>query len=460
MEPKTYQLFLSYSRKDTAFVEQLAEDCRQNGISVWFDKWELAAGSIFPNRIQEGINKSKFFGIVLSPDSNKSKWVDEELNQAYMKALDDNRECIIPIRLSKDAAIPGLLRSRKPVDFFEWSENEAQYKASLDFLIRSVIKRQPLKKDDDGTIGSSASYTLSGALIRDLNARPMQEQGRLLGYSGTSNKKIVYVDCDDRVWVSVKRILKSINGRETSLKIPTGNALRVLGDDQHGRFWAIIGSKLHFLVQRSTWTELTIPKRILPLSVTIWHDPPNGVAGPIGLCSNGAAIISSTDWKWRYASTSDFEMTCATASGSSVWVAGPQGCAVSTYPELKWTRIYRFRFSLVRPIAVLVSKTEPGLWIYSGDHMLWWIDLAVRKPKPKRVTTADGLPGNRVDLAAIDNNGRLWCATSGGVAKLEHSKNSHFVTVSHDQPDRLWVDQSDRTWYLAGQKVWCWFSKE
>ncbi len=101
-----YDLFLSHSHKDSVFVDRLAKDCVERGISVWLDEWELIAGSILPRGIQEGIENSRLFGIVLSPDSVESNWVPEELYQAIMAALSRNPESIIPILLRKDVTIP------------------------------------------------------------------------------------------------------------------------------------------------------------------------------------------------------------------------------------------------------------------------------------------------------------------------------------------------------------------
>ncbi len=469
--------FISYSwdsplHKD--WVRSLAEQLHSNGVYTVLDQWDVQLGDQLPKYMESSIRESDFVLLICTPifasKANAGKGgVGYEKSivtgEIFTDCAPDRKYVALLRQGNPEESLPSYLKSKAYIDFRSDSKFEENLKELLrHFFEKPRYNRPPLGDKPQFNFMDpqtpKSGRTLSEALIRELQARPVQEQERVWGYNGTSRKRIVYVDCDDRVWVSARRQLKSIGARKELLAIPYGNSLRVLGDDQEGRFWAIIDFKLHFLIQRSAWKGLTIPELLLPRSVTIWHDPPNGIAGPIGPVSGGAAILTSTDWKWRYTSTLDLEVTCAAASGSSVWVAGPQGCAASTYPELKWSRIYQFPSSLVRPASVLVSQAEAGLWLHSGDHMLWWLDLAVREPKPKQVTTADGLPGNRVDLVAIQQNGQLWCATSGGVAVLEHSKSSHFVTVSHDRPNRLWVDATDRTWYLAGQKVWCWFSKE
>ena len=42
------QVFISYSRRDLAFVEQLAADLQAAGLGVWYDFSELKGGAGFP----------------------------------------------------------------------------------------------------------------------------------------------------------------------------------------------------------------------------------------------------------------------------------------------------------------------------------------------------------------------------------------------------------------------------
>ncbi|MGE5374134.1 MAG: toll/interleukin-1 receptor domain-containing protein, partial [Bacteroidota bacterium] len=92
------QLFISYSRKDTAFVRRLAGDLEKTGYSVWWDITDLRGGDDWVRLIPEAIQNSDFFIVVLSPNSTASEWVRKECTQAISL-----RKKIIPIMLERTA---------------------------------------------------------------------------------------------------------------------------------------------------------------------------------------------------------------------------------------------------------------------------------------------------------------------------------------------------------------------
>ena len=73
------QVFISYSRRDLAFVEQLAADLQSAGLDVWYDLSGLEGGARWSREIQKAIRESQYMLVVLSPDSVASIWVEEEI---------------------------------------------------------------------------------------------------------------------------------------------------------------------------------------------------------------------------------------------------------------------------------------------------------------------------------------------------------------------------------------------
>jgi hypothetical protein len=53
------QVFLSYSRKDLAFVERLAKDLQVAGLGVWYDLSDLEIGGRLGKEIQFGSSANK-----------------------------------------------------------------------------------------------------------------------------------------------------------------------------------------------------------------------------------------------------------------------------------------------------------------------------------------------------------------------------------------------------------------
>ena len=72
------QVFISYSRKDLAFVQRLAKDLKAAGLEVWYDLAGLEVGTHWGKEIQKAIQQSQFFVVVLSPNSTESEWVERE----------------------------------------------------------------------------------------------------------------------------------------------------------------------------------------------------------------------------------------------------------------------------------------------------------------------------------------------------------------------------------------------
>jgi hypothetical protein len=52
------QVFISYSRKDLSFVEQLAADLKNAGYEVWYDVSGLRGGSRWRFEIENAIRNS------------------------------------------------------------------------------------------------------------------------------------------------------------------------------------------------------------------------------------------------------------------------------------------------------------------------------------------------------------------------------------------------------------------
>lgn len=135
-------LFLSHSHADKRFVRQLADDCEQRGLSVWVDEAELLVGDSLLQKIQEAIDRTRFFAAVVSQHSIDSSWVQRELEQALESEISSRLVKVLPILLGHPSPVPGFLRAKLYADFSAWPEDQQQYKNSLMLLVRSVSQRK------------------------------------------------------------------------------------------------------------------------------------------------------------------------------------------------------------------------------------------------------------------------------------------------------------------------------
>jgi hypothetical protein len=72
------QVFISYSRRDLAFVKKLAADLQAAGLDEWYDLSGLEGGQRWRIEIEKAIRASQYVLVVLSPDSTISEWVERE----------------------------------------------------------------------------------------------------------------------------------------------------------------------------------------------------------------------------------------------------------------------------------------------------------------------------------------------------------------------------------------------
>ncbi len=101
------RIFISYSRKDTAFVDRLEAALKLHGFEALIDREEIYAFEDWWKRIQGLISKADTVVFVLSPDSVASQVCAKEVAQA---AAFNKRFAPIVCRRVDDSAVPDALR--------------------------------------------------------------------------------------------------------------------------------------------------------------------------------------------------------------------------------------------------------------------------------------------------------------------------------------------------------------
>jgi len=83
-----YDVFISHASEDKeSFVLQLAESLISSGVQVWFDKTELTIGDSLRVKIDEGLSRSRWGIVVLSPNFFIKKWPPLELDGLVSKEV-------------------------------------------------------------------------------------------------------------------------------------------------------------------------------------------------------------------------------------------------------------------------------------------------------------------------------------------------------------------------------------
>jgi hypothetical protein len=95
-KPSHYDVFVSYAKADADFARRLVETLQAKNISVWYDQGELRLGESMLRRLEDGLEHSDFFLLLLSPDYFKKPWTQFETGVALGRG---GKTCILPVFL-------------------------------------------------------------------------------------------------------------------------------------------------------------------------------------------------------------------------------------------------------------------------------------------------------------------------------------------------------------------------
>ena len=91
-----WDAFISHASEDKPFVEPLAEQLRKHGLRIWLDTLVLSVGDSLRRSIDEGLAKSRFGIVVLSPAFFAKQWPQHELDGLVALEM-EGRKVILPV---------------------------------------------------------------------------------------------------------------------------------------------------------------------------------------------------------------------------------------------------------------------------------------------------------------------------------------------------------------------------
>jgi hypothetical protein len=154
-------IFMSHSSVDSTFARRLVDDLDRLGVDVWLDDWDLDPGDRLRSSVGRGIERSRFFGVVLSPAFLKSKWCSFELERALSKERRTRKRVLLPIVIDS-GPLPEWAAERVYVNF------RGRYFPGLAELA-GMVHRIPRRRIVEG-IGKRRfkSVEAVGILLREL----------------------------------------------------------------------------------------------------------------------------------------------------------------------------------------------------------------------------------------------------------------------------------------------------
>ncbi|HEY7413575.1 MAG TPA: toll/interleukin-1 receptor domain-containing protein, partial [Ktedonobacteraceae bacterium] len=140
-------IFISYSRADSAFVDQLEAELSKYGFVTWLDRQHLEGGDDWAAAIEAQITCHDLVIVALSPDAIASEWVKREI--AFAQQI---RKKIIPV-LAKPTQVPFRISELQYIEFFHNFE--------FGFTQLRIALSRPQTEAPSSQGPSSSSYTLT-----------------------------------------------------------------------------------------------------------------------------------------------------------------------------------------------------------------------------------------------------------------------------------------------------------
>lgn len=100
--------FISHATEDKEdVVKPLANGLRQLEINLWYDEYDLKVGDSLRRKIDEGLARSRFGIVVLSPAFFAKNWPQYELDGLVAKEMQGGQNVILPLwhKISKDEVL-------------------------------------------------------------------------------------------------------------------------------------------------------------------------------------------------------------------------------------------------------------------------------------------------------------------------------------------------------------------
>lgn len=134
--PRRPDVFISYSRRDKAFVEDLCRHLKRNNINLWVDWENIPVASPWREELKEGIKNSDNFLFIMSSESVGSKYCRDEIGQAA-----EHKKRVITIVLRRDY---DRKQVHEAVKERNWLYSDSYN--SFDALLRNLL--EVIRKDE------------------------------------------------------------------------------------------------------------------------------------------------------------------------------------------------------------------------------------------------------------------------------------------------------------------------
>lgn len=144
-----YHVFLSHNGADKGWTRRLAQDLRDNGLSVFFDEDSIRLGEDLLSAIERGLRASRHVVLVLSPEALASRWVALEYSASLYRDPAASERTLIPV-LRRECEVPLILARLKYLD-----ARGDDLKRQVEHLLNGIDRVQIENVDAGGEVPES-----------------------------------------------------------------------------------------------------------------------------------------------------------------------------------------------------------------------------------------------------------------------------------------------------------------
>ena len=138
-----YDVFISYSRKDTAVAEKIVKAFGKAGITYFIDEQGIGGGLEFPAVLAEAIRNSRVFLFLASRNSYQSKFTQSEIVYAFNKKRKDE---IIPYIIDDSDLPEELAFTFSAINWRRMAKHPVDT-----VLVNDILQKVKRSKDSDAS---------------------------------------------------------------------------------------------------------------------------------------------------------------------------------------------------------------------------------------------------------------------------------------------------------------------
>jgi WD40 repeat protein len=153
--PPMADVFISYSRRDSEFVQRMAASLEAQGKVSWVDTKGIADAEVFPQAIRSAIEAADAFLFVITPAAVASGFCEQEV--AYARELEKRIVPVLRIAVPEDDS-PEEIRYRNWIPFTEGDD----FDTSVDRVVRALDTDLELRREHTRWLTKSLEWDAKG----------------------------------------------------------------------------------------------------------------------------------------------------------------------------------------------------------------------------------------------------------------------------------------------------------